>query len=163
MKKSLLILFVFQLCSCDGIFGISDYAGATINIADAKKSKLLKNVYIPSKNKVLINSEEYEIIEAWTSNRFNTNKSEEVNKYVYDFLIIIRNSKTKEVGLSARTTPTYNDFIKFYCKECKFGGGIVTDKLFIQFDPKKTPNSPNFIKVGFKSKNKEEIIIFEKQ
>lgn len=162
MKKILLILLVFQLCSCEGIFGISDYAGSVININDAKKSKLLKNVYIPSKNKVIINSEEYEIIEAWTSYRFKTNKSKEINKVVYDFLIIIKNSKTKEIGLSARTTPDYSKFVKFYTTECTYCGGIETAKLMIQFDTKKTPNSLDFIKVGFRSGNKEDIVIFKK-
>lgn len=162
MKKLLLVLLIFQLYSCDGIFGISDYSGATISILDAKKSKLLKNIYIPSKNKVLINSEEYEIIEAWTSNRFKKNKSKELNNLVYDFLIIIKNIKTNKIGLSARTTSTYSDFIKFYTDECEFCGGIETNKLIIQFNSKKSPISINNIKVGFKSGNKEDIIFFKK-
>ncbi len=163
MKKLLLIILFFELCSCDGIFGVSDYAGSATNIVDAKKSKLLKNIYTPSKSKVFINSEEYEIIEAWTSNRFNTNRSKELNKFVYDFLIIVKNSKTKEEGLSARTTPNYSKYVKFYVTDCVYCGGIETDKLIIQFDSKKTPSSPDFIKVGFKSGIKEDMVTFKKK
>ncbi|MEO4004255.1 hypothetical protein [Flavobacterium sp. CAU 1735] len=162
MKKLLLILLIFQLNSCDGIFGISDYASPAKNINDAKKNNLLKNTYVSSKKKVIIDSEEYEIVEAWTSYRFKTNKSTEKNKSFYEFLIIIRNNKTKEVSLSARTTPTYSKFIKYYCKYFEASGSIETDKLCLLFDSKKFPDSPNIIKVGFKSGGKEDITIFKK-
>ena len=163
MKKLILLLLLLPLSSCNGIFGVSDYAGAVESIIDAKEFELLKNVYIPSKNIIIINSEEYEIKQAWTSYRFKTRNSDKINRDVYDFLVIIKNTKTKEFGLSSKTTSGYSDYIKFYCKECISQGGIETDKLCIQFNSKKTPKSPDSIRIGFISRHKEDIIVFKKQ
>lgn len=162
MKKLILIVLVFLFYSCDGIFGVKDFAGSTKNIEDAKKSKLLKNVYTSSKSKVLIDSEEYKIIESWTSYRYKTNKSNILNKDFFEFLIIIKNNKTKQLGLSPKTTPNLSKFVKIYEQSTIDIVGIVNNKLSISYDAKKNPNSPNIIKVGFKSGSKEDLVIFKK-
>jgi hypothetical protein len=164
MKITILYISLFAIIACNGAGGLKDYAGATSNIADAKQKKLLKNEYIPDKRKVFINNEEYEILEAWSSDRFITVKNKNKNELIYDFLISVKNVKTNERFLSFDTESHYSNYIKTYFEKWKYSGfGIETNKIRISLYKKKVPNEIDVIKMGFISNNKEVIVDFNKK
>lgn len=164
MKATILFISLFVIIACNGSGGLKDYAGATSNIADAKKKKLLKNEYLPDKRRVFINNEEYEILEGWTSNRFISLKNKNKNKNIYDFLISVENVKTKEKFLSSDTEINYSNYIKTYFEKWQYSGFVIeTNKIRISLYQNKVPNEIDVIKIGFFSNNKEVIVDFIKK
>ena len=142
MKVTILYISLIAIIACNGAGGLKDYAGATSNIADAKKKKLLKNEYLPDKRRIIINNEEYEILEAWTSNRFISLKNKNKNEIIYDFLISVENVKTKESFLSSDTESNYSNYIKTYFEKWQSSGfGIETNKICISLYQNKGLNS----------------------
>ncbi|PQA91483.1 hypothetical protein B0A69_16845 [Chryseobacterium shigense] len=152
MKKLFLISLFLTLFACVG----SDTEFLPQTVSESKSRKLLIKEYRPTENKVIINQGEYEIVEAFTTFKFNSKKDQTINKSFFAFSVRIKNLKTGKIGLSSEDSD-HSQFLNFYCNFC---GGINNDNLVLYYDDISKRESLDSIRIGFKDRNKNEKVVY---
>lgn len=151
MKKLILILLLSSV-SCVG----PDTEFLPQTISEAKSRRLLIKEYRPTVNKVMINKGEYEIMEAFTTFKFNSKKDQTINKNFFAFSVRLKNIKTGKEGLSLEDSD-HDQFIDFYCDFC---GGINNDNIVLYYDDISKRKTLDSVKIGFKDRNKNEKVVY---
>ncbi|UWX59480.1 hypothetical protein N0B40_13805 [Chryseobacterium oranimense] len=152
MKKLFLILACLALNSCVG----TDTEFLPHTASEAKSKHLLIKEYLPTENKVIINQGKYEIVEAFTTFKFNSKNDQTINKNFFAFSVRIKNLKTGKAGLSLEDSD-HSKFLDFHCDFC---GGINNDNLVLYYNDISKRESLDSIKIGFKDKNGNEKIVY---
>ena len=152
MKKLFLIPLFLTLFACVG----SDTEFLPQTVSESKSRKLLIKEYRPTENKVIINQGEYEVVEAFTTFKFNSKNDPTINKSFFAFSVRIKNLKTGETGLSPEDSD-HSQFLDFHCDFC---GGINNNNLVLYYDDISKRESLDSIKIGFKDRNKNEKVVY---
>lgn len=166
MKNAVLIfLILLTVISCDKFPGVSDYAGVPESSESSKQQGLLIAEYSPSQKTVYIDDEKYFIIDSWSTYRFKTKGSSEINKEMYEFLINLENAKngkslTQKIPSSSFLNKSVRNLDKDY--GLGLGIGIESGLLSINYLSSKKPISPDTIKIEFKSGNQIQHVSFNK-
>lgn len=130
-------------------------------IKESKENKLLIDTYSASDNLIRINDEDFEILEVWSTFKFEKKYSNKINLDFFDIRIGLKNIKTGKIEPPLE----YYDFIKSYCDDCSYNGnGIHDSMLSIIYQEVKLKDKINSFKIGFiDDKKNEKIVVFEKQ
>lgn len=154
-KTSIIILFCFFAC-----VGY-DTSFLPQTIKESKENKLLINIYSSSDKFIKIKNENFEILEVWSTYKFEKKYSKEINNNFFAIRITLRNIKTGRIEPPLE----YNNFVKSYCNNCSFNGiGITDSMLSIIYQDVKLKDEINSFKLGFvDDKKNEKIVIFKKE
>lgn len=148
---------MFSLLSCVG----SDTSFLPQTIKESKENKLLINIYSASDKFIRVNNESFEIIEVWSTYKFERKYSNTINNNFFAIRLCLKNVKTGKIEPPLE----YSSFIKSYCNDCSYNGiGINDSMLSIIYQDVKLKNKINSFKIGFiDEKKKEKIVTFQKQ
>ena len=151
--------------SCDKFPGVSDYAGVPKSSKSSKEKGLLIAEYLPSEKIVYIDGEKYLITDSWSTYRFKTKNSTEINKEEYEFLFYLENVENgKSLTQKIPSTSFLNKSVRNLEKDYghKIGIGIESGLLSISYLSSKRPISPDKIKIEFKNGNHIQLVDFNK-
>ncbi|MBB6371699.1 hypothetical protein [Chryseobacterium shigense] len=151
MKKYILFLFLMVM-SCVG----SDTEFLPQTVSEARNRGLLIKEYYPTVNKITINKGEYEIVEAFTTFKFNSKKDQTINKNFFAFSIRLKNLKTGKEGLSLEDSD-HSQFLDFHCDFC---GGINNDNIVLYYDDISKRETLDSVKIGFKDQHRNEKVVY---
>lgn len=155
MKKAGLFLIIIGISSCIGY----DASFFPNSIDESRENNLLIKTYIPSEKIVAINNTNFEILEVWSTYKFEKRYSKKINKN----LILIRIS-LKNLSNGQIETPSdlnFNDFLITYCEGSSYNGiGVIDSMLSIVFKNIPLGKSLKNFKIGFiDNKKKEKVIV----
>lgn len=154
MKKFYIFLIQIGIISCIGYD--TSFFPNTIN--ESRKNNLLINIYIPDTKFVKINNTNYEILEVWSTYKFEKKYSKKINKKLILIRISLKNLSSGNI--ESPIDLNYNDFIITYCDGGTFDKiGIIDSFLSIILKNIIISKKLKNFKIGFiDSKNNEKII-----
>jgi hypothetical protein len=149
MKQLIIISIFIFLNSCIGY----DTAFLPLSIDESKQDGLYICEYTPSKKFVKINSEEYEILQVWSTHKFYRRYSNEISNNFFAIRISIVNIET---GDNLPPDDWY-EYIKDYCSNCDYGGiGINSRMLTIYYKDIEMKYKICSFDIGFSDEDRNE-------
>lgn len=142
IKIIVTVWVIMNILSCVG----SDIAFLPNNVSEARHDKLLIYEYVPDHKIILINKTKYQILESFTTFKFNSTNDKTVNKNFFSFVIVLKQLKTGDIELTFEDYLNYAHFIKFDCGMC---GGIVGRNLTINYSDISKAQSLDSIRITF--------------
>ena len=148
---------MFNLFACVGY----DTAFLPDTIKESKENKLLINIYSISDKFIRINNENFEILEVWSTFKFERKYSNKINYNFFTIRISLKNLNTGQI----EPPFDYYGFVKSYCNNCSYNGiGIEGSMLSISYDDVTLKDKIDSFEIGFiDDKKNEKIVVFQKQ
>ncbi len=156
MKKFYVLIF-FSLFACVG----SDTSFLPQTIKESKENKLLINIYSTSDKLIRINNENFEILEVWSTYKFEKKYSNKINNDFFAIRISLKNTNTGQI----QPPLDYISYVKSYCNDCSYNGiGINDSMLSIIYQDVKLKDKIDSFQIGFIDDKKiEKVFVFQKQ
>lgn len=157
MMKRISIVIMFCFYACVG----SDTSFLPQTIKESRDNKLLINVYSYSDRIITINNESFEILEVWSTFKFERKYSNKINNNFFAIRISLKNIKTGKI----EPPLDYSAFVKSFCRNCSFNGiGIIDSMLSIIYQDVKLKDEINSFEIAFiDDKRNEKIVVFNKK
>ena len=157
MKKVFILIIMFNLFACVGY----DTAFLPDTIKESKENKLLINIYSISDKFIRINNENFEILEVWSTFKFERKYSNKINYNFFAIRISLKNLKTGQIE------PPFDfyGFVKSYCNNSSYNRiGISGSMLSISYYDVTLKDKIDSFEIGFiDDKKNEKIVVFQKQ